>query len=70
MAKVFLVDLEAVETRYTGQWKTHLPVLLQQHGLETKYTGPGVFWLSHPPTINQIISGMFKYVYSFLSQSI
>jgi glycosyltransferase involved in cell wall biosynthesis len=32
MAKVFLVDLEAVETRYTGEWKTHLPALLRRHG--------------------------------------
>jgi hypothetical protein len=32
MARVFLVDLEAVETRYTGQWKTHLPSLLKQKG--------------------------------------
>jgi hypothetical protein len=30
MAKIFLVDLEAVETRYTGQWKTHLPSLLKE----------------------------------------
>ena len=30
--KVFLVDLEAVETRYTGQWKTHVPNLLKEHG--------------------------------------
>ena len=29
---VFLVDLEAVETRYTGEWKTHLPALLKQKG--------------------------------------
>ena len=29
---VFLVDLEAVETRYTGQWKTHVPTLLQKRG--------------------------------------
>ena len=28
---VFLVDLEAVETRYTGQWKTHVPKLLKEH---------------------------------------
>ena len=27
---VFLVDLEAVETRYTGQWKTHVPSLLEE----------------------------------------
>jgi hypothetical protein len=29
---VFLVDLEAVETRYTGQWKTHVPHLLRNAG--------------------------------------
>jgi hypothetical protein len=29
---VFLIDLEAVETRYTGQWKTHVPNLLKEHG--------------------------------------
>ena len=34
MARVFLVDLEAVETRYTGEWKTHLPSLLKHHGHE------------------------------------
>ena len=27
---VFLVDLEAVETRYTGQWKAHVPSLLRK----------------------------------------
>ena len=32
MSKIFLVDLEAVETRYTGQWKTHLPALLLKKG--------------------------------------
>jgi hypothetical protein len=32
MARVFLVDLEAVETRYTGQWKTHVPALLKRKG--------------------------------------
>ena len=29
---VFLVDLESVETRYTGQWKSHVPYLLEEHG--------------------------------------
>jgi glycosyltransferase involved in cell wall biosynthesis len=29
---VFLVDLEAVDTRYTGQWKTHVPDLLEEAG--------------------------------------
>lgn len=32
MAKIFLVDLEAVSTRYTGEWKTHVPELLQKAG--------------------------------------
>ena len=29
---IFLVDLEAVETRYTGQWKSHVPTLLRKAG--------------------------------------
>jgi hypothetical protein len=29
---IFLVDLESVETRYTGQWKTHVPELLRKAG--------------------------------------
>ena len=29
---VFLVDLEAVETRYTGEWKRHVPNLLRKAG--------------------------------------
>jgi hypothetical protein len=29
---VFLVDLEAVESRYTGQWKSHVPDLLRKAG--------------------------------------
>jgi len=32
MAKIFLVDLEAVETRYTGQWKKHVPQILKRAG--------------------------------------
>jgi hypothetical protein len=28
VSKVYVVDLEAVETRYTGQWKDHVPRLL------------------------------------------
>ena len=27
---IYLVDLEAVDTRYTKQWKTHVPELLQR----------------------------------------
>ena len=38
---VFLVDLEAVETRYTGQWKTHVPDLLKKNGHDVHIiTGP------------------------------
>ena len=29
---VFLVDLESVDTRYTGQWKSHVPSLLKKAG--------------------------------------
>lgn len=32
MANIFLIDLEAVDTRYTGQWKTHVPKLLEEAG--------------------------------------
>jgi hypothetical protein len=39
--KVFLVDLEAVETRYTGQWKTHVPALLRKRGYDVQIiSGP------------------------------
>ena len=31
---VFLVDLEAVDTRYTGQWKAHVPSMLKEKGHE------------------------------------
>ncbi len=53
MSKIFLVDLEAVETRYTGEWKTHLPALLRGRGHNVqvisgsedipKATTPGAF---------------------------
>jgi len=32
MKTIYLVDLEAVSTRYTGQWKTHVPALLKKEG--------------------------------------
>jgi len=32
MSRIFLVDLEAVDTRYTGQWKDHVPNLLRKAG--------------------------------------
>jgi hypothetical protein len=34
--KIFLVDLEAVETRYTGEWKIHLPELLRKRGYDVQ----------------------------------
>jgi hypothetical protein len=53
MSNVFLVDLEAVETRYTGEWKAHLPALLRRQGHNVqiidgptdipKATTPGAF---------------------------
>lgn len=36
MSNVFLVDLESVETRYTKQWKTHVPKLLKEAGHNVK----------------------------------
>lgn len=39
--KVFLVELEPVETRYTAQWKTHLPTQMREAGLDVEViTGP------------------------------
>ncbi len=32
MANIFLVDIEAVESRYTAQWKIHVPTLLKGQG--------------------------------------
>ncbi len=29
--QIFVVDLEAVESRYTGEWKSHVPEILRQH---------------------------------------
>jgi hypothetical protein len=38
---VYIVDLEAVETRYTAQWKTHLPAVLKKRGHNVQViTGP------------------------------
>ena len=38
---VFLVDLESVETRYTGQWKSHVPELLRKAGHDVQViSGP------------------------------
>lgn len=53
MSNIFLVDLESVETRYTSQWKTHIPELLRKHSHYVKViegptdippaTSPGAF---------------------------
>ena len=41
MATVYLVDLEPVETRYTAQWKTHLPAMLRKANHEVNViSGP------------------------------
>ncbi len=38
---IYLIDLEPVETRYTAQWKVHLPKLLTARGHEVKViSGP------------------------------
>ena len=39
--KVYIVELEPVETRYTAQWKEHLPKQMQSAGLDVEViTGP------------------------------
>ena len=39
---VYIVDIEAVDTRYTAQWKKYLPVQLQQAtGLEVEVISGG-----------------------------
>lgn len=41
MSKIFLVDLEAVSTRYTGEWKDHVPRLLKEAGHDVQViSGP------------------------------
>ena len=32
MNNIWIVDLEAVESRYTGQWKHHFPNLIRELG--------------------------------------
>ena len=40
--KLYLVELEPVETRYTAQWKTYLPEQLRSYGLNVEIiAGPG-----------------------------
>jgi hypothetical protein len=39
--KIYLIDLEAVSTRYTGQWKDHIPQLLREKGHDVQViSGP------------------------------
>lgn len=34
MTRVYIVDIEAVDTRYTKQWKEHLPKQMRDAGLD------------------------------------
>ena len=38
---IYIVDIEAVDTRYTKQWKTHLPALLKSHGFDVTVISGG-----------------------------
>lgn len=50
---VYIVDLESIPTRYTCEWKTHLPALIKKHGYE-------VVVISGPDDLpNNTTSGMF-----------
>lgn len=38
---LYIVDIESVETRYTKQWKKHVPLLFEKYGVEVcTITGP------------------------------
>ena len=38
---VYVIDLESVPTRYTCEWKTSVPTLLRNHGLDVNViSGP------------------------------
>jgi hypothetical protein len=42
MSRVYLVELESVSTRYTGQWQSHIPQLLRDQGHDVQViSGPG-----------------------------
>jgi len=50
---VYIVDLESIPTRYTCEWKTHLPTLIKKHGHE-------VLVISGPDDLpNNTTPGMF-----------
>jgi glycosyltransferase involved in cell wall biosynthesis len=50
---VYIVDLESIPTRYTCQWKTHIPELIKKHGHE-------VVVISGPDDLpNNTTPGMF-----------
>ena len=34
--KIFLVDIESVPTRYTCEWKWHVPQLLKDNGFDVE----------------------------------
>jgi len=39
---IYIIDLESVESRYTGQWKSHVPDLLRKAGHNVRViSGPG-----------------------------
>ena len=34
--KIYLVDIESVATRYTCEWKNHVPQLLRDNGFDVE----------------------------------
>ena len=77
MSRIFLVDLEAVETRYTGQWKTHVPNLLRKAGHDVqiisgpedipKATTPGAF-LNFGGTIYTKLDRLSRWAVYFVTE--
>lgn len=49
---VYIVDLESIPSRYTCEWKTHIPELIKQPGYKVKV-------IEGPPTSHNTTPGMF-----------
>ena len=56
---VYIVDLEAVDTRYTAQWKEHLPLQVQQSFIKETFVTEDVEVISGGDTPQATTPGAF-----------
>ena len=56
---VYIVDLEAVDTRYTAQWKEHLPLQIQQAFIQETFVTEDVEVISGGDTPQATTPGAF-----------